>query len=360
MDKNENFINKSILIHKDRYDYSLVNYINNKTKVKIICPVHGIFEQQPANHIHLKSGCPKCANKNMSIDDFIKRFNNIHDNYYDYSLVEYINMHTKIKIICPIHGVFEQTPHNHIRHGCKKCFFDKKRNDKEVIINKFKMVHNDLYNYDLVEYISMHTKVKIVCPVHGIFEQTPVNHLQGKGCYKCSPNSKKNYFDIIEKLNNLHDNKYEYDTENFDRTSNKIRVICNKHGEFFQTLNNHLDGHGCIFCNESSGEKKIVEYLRNKNINFIRQKKFDDCKDTKKLPFDFYLSDYNICIEYDGIQHFESVDRWGGEKQFDIIKKHDIIKNEFCEKNSLKLLRINYKDDVINKLNKYINDMNFK
>jgi len=356
MNKTENFIKKSIDIHGNLYDYSLVEYINNNTKVKILCNEHGEFKQKPVNHIYFKCGCPKCAGKNITTQEFIEKCNKIHGNLYDYSLVDYKTMHIKIKIICPEHGIFEQTPSNHIHHGCKKCFFDKKRNNEKIIIEKFKKLHNNLYDYSLIDYKTMNTKIKIVCLKHGIFEQTPVNHLQGKGCYKCSPNSKKDIFLILEKLNELHNNKYNYDM-NFNKTSNKIEILCDKHGIFYQTLNNHLDGHGCPFCNESSGEKKINQYLSEKNIKFERQKTFSSCKDKRKLPFDFYLCDYNLCIEYDGEQHFMIVEEWGGEEKFLIIKKHDEIKNEFCWKNSIKLLRINYEEKIEEKISNFFLDI---
>ena len=348
---NEKFIRDSVFVHGNRYDYSLVEYKNNKTKVKIICKEHGVFEQTPVNHVYFKCNCPICSKcQKINNNSFIERLNKIHDNKFDYSLIDYKNMHTKIKIICPTHGVFEQTPHNHIRHGCKKCSFDKLKNDKKEIISRFEKIHGILYDYSSMEYKSMRTKIKIICPVHGVFEQTPVNHLQGKGCYNCSSNSKKDICSIIDKLNKIHDNKYQYEPKEFNKTSNKIKIICKEHGEFFQTLNNHLNGHGCPLCNESKGEIEICNFLNDNKINYIRQKTFLNCKNIKFLPFDFYLSDLNICIEYDGEQHFKMVEYWGGEKTLNRIKKCDDIKNEFCNNNLIKLIRIDYNENIIEKL----------
>lgn len=112
-----------ISAHSDRYDYSLVEYINAHTKVKIICPVHGIFEQQPRTH-KLGQGCEECGFKSITntLSKTIDKFIEIHKYKYDYSLVEYKNNDTKVKIICKEHGVFEQTPHHHKKgHGCKVC-----------------------------------------------------------------------------------------------------------------------------------------------------------------------------------------------------------------------------------------------
>ena len=108
------FIEKSRKVHGDKYDYSKVNYVNAKTKVCIICPIHGEFWQTPDLHLQ-GSGCSLCGGKiQLSEDEFIRRANLVHNNKYDYSKVNYINYHTKICIICPIHGEFWQEPANHL------------------------------------------------------------------------------------------------------------------------------------------------------------------------------------------------------------------------------------------------------
>jgi hypothetical protein len=108
------FIEDVKKVHSTKYDYSLVKYINNRTKVKIICPEHGIFEQRPYSHIS-GQGCPKCGGTfKFTINDFIIKSKEIHGNKYDYSLVDYINTHTKVKIICKKHGIFEQQPNSHL------------------------------------------------------------------------------------------------------------------------------------------------------------------------------------------------------------------------------------------------------
>jgi len=125
----EEFIADAYCKHGDKYNYKLVDYKNNKTKVKIICHEHGIFEQTPGNHINLKHICPKCSyetrneSKKLTTEQFIEKAKTVHGSKYDYSLVKYKNAKTKVKIICPIHGVFEQTPDKHLRgSGCLKCY----------------------------------------------------------------------------------------------------------------------------------------------------------------------------------------------------------------------------------------------
>jgi len=191
----EIFIEKVNKIHKNKYDYSLVKYKNNRTKVKIICPIHGLFTQIAGNHLS-GYGCKICAVENSKeiltthIDIFIKKANKIHKNKYDYSLVKYKNNRTKVKIICPIHGEFTQTPGNHLmKTGCKKCSI---KNSKKMLsfstkefIEKANKIHKNKYDYSLVKYKNMKVKVKIICPIHGIFEQIPEKHLNEHECNYC-------------------------------------------------------------------------------------------------------------------------------------------------------------------------------
>jgi len=187
----EEFIRDAIAVHGDRYDYSLICYTNNKTKIEIICPKHGIFKQPPHDHINKKQGCNKCANNQLkTTKEFIQDAISVHGDRYDYSLVKYINTKTKVEIICKRHGIFLQQPYSHLVHkGCKKCATiisaDKLRGNTEDFIKKARLFHGDIYDYSLVQYYNTHTKVKIKCPTHGIFEQEPSGHLI-HGCNQCA------------------------------------------------------------------------------------------------------------------------------------------------------------------------------
>jgi hypothetical protein len=191
----EIFIKKSKEIHGNRYNYSSCVYINKKIKVKIICKEHGEFEQFPQNHLR-GSGCLKCSGKNLTISEFINKSNISHKNKYDYSLVNSTKSFEKINIICPTHGVFETITSNHVKGsgGCVKCVINKKTSNNEEFINKSNIVHNNEYDYSLVNYINSKSKVKIICKEHGEFEQTPNMHLKGQGCPVCRhiKTSKKN------------------------------------------------------------------------------------------------------------------------------------------------------------------------
>jgi len=187
---NEEFIKRAKAIHGDTYDYSLVNYVNTKIKVKLICPIHGVFEQTSGKHL-IGRGCVDCGNEKSKMSqrtklpDFIENSNSIHNNKYDYSQVDYQGALVKIKIACPIHDIFEQRPSDHLKgHGCDKCYKDSLKVTKEDFIKRSKDIHNK-YDYSQVEYVDYRTKVKIVCPIHDIFEQRPSQHLIGQGCTLC-------------------------------------------------------------------------------------------------------------------------------------------------------------------------------
>ncbi len=204
----EDFLKKAKEIHGNKYDYSLVEYKHSKEKVKIICKEHGIFEQRPNSHL-LKMGCPKCAkNWKKSFEDFIKKAQEVHGNKYDYSLVEYKDTKTKIKIICKKHGIFEQRPNIHLKGGgCQKCANIKmsliKTLDTEIFIKNAKKIHGDKYDYSKVDYIHNKKYVEIICKKHGEFFQRPNDHLQGRGCVKCSMSGKSNMeYDLLDFVKN--------------------------------------------------------------------------------------------------------------------------------------------------------------
>jgi hypothetical protein len=358
----ETFIEKAKEIHGDKYDYSLSEYKKNHLNVSIICKKHGVFKQIPANHTRKTNphGCPNCAsNKKLTTKTFIEKAKEIHGDKYDYSLVKYIGAHDIIKIICLKHGIFEQKAFAHLQnYGCQICGNNKKLT-KEIFIKKAKEIHGDKYDYSLSEYKNSHTKIKIICPKHGIFEQKPNNHLSKQDCYKCGEiirsNNKilkaKNSF--IEKAKKTHGDKYDYSLVKYINCRSKIKIICLKHGIFKQSPHSHINNHGCPDCYISKGEFKIKEILNNKNINFIFQKSFDNCKNenNKKLKFDFYLPKQNILIEYDGKQHYEPIEYFGGLSSFKITNEYDNIKNNYAKNNNIKLIRIPYyKYKIINKI----------
>jgi len=293
--------------------------------------------------------------KNLTTQEFIDKSIKIHNDKYDYSKVIYINTRTKVEIICKIHGSFYQKPNNHSSgFGCNICSNNNKKSKEKFIIESNK-IHNNRYDYSKVIHINNHTNVDIICNRHGEFAQTPKKHLNGNGCPKCAYKN-LSIEEIKEEFNKIHHNRYDYSKFlSYENHIDKILIICNKHGEFEQSITKHKQGHGCCKCNNSKSEIIIENYLKDKNIEYINQKKFDDCKNINKLPFDFYLPKYNICIEYDGRQHFNSIDIFGGDDYLTKIIKNDKIKNEYCLKNNIHLIRIRYDENIFEKLNSTFN-----
>lgn len=145
---------------------------------------------------------------------------------------------------------------------------------------------------------------------------------------------------FIDESKKIHGIFYDYSLVNYKNTNEKIKIICPIHGEFEQRPKHHYNGSGCPICRESKGERDVRKSLEEKNISFIKQYRFPDCKDKRTLPFDFYLPELNTCIEYDGEQHFKSKEQWGGESGFIDRQRKDEIKNEYCIKNNIKLIRL--------------------
>lgn len=277
------FIKKASKTHNNKYDYSKVDYINYNSKVCIICPKHGEFWQTPKSHTCKKAcGCPKCAGKNVTTEEFVKKVNQKHNFKYDYSLVKYENNTTKICIICPIHGNFHQTPSVHLRtSGCPKC--KGKQFELKDFIEKSKEIHKDRYNYDLVNYKNSSEKVEIICKEHGSFWQKPTDHFIGNGCPKCAKNQKLTQEDFINRALKTHNNFYSYVNTIYLNSKTWIKIGCPLHGEFNQPAHKHLEGHGCPICRY----KKVSELNRLPLNKFIEK-----CKKIHDDKYDYSKVDY--------------------------------------------------------------------
>jgi hypothetical protein len=292
--------------------------------------------------------------KFLTTQDFIYKANKIHKNKYDYSLVKYSDSKNKVKIICPEHGEFEQRPNDHIQgKGCILCAGIKKKNKYEFIKEAI-MIHDNKFNYELVYYKDNRTKVKIICLEHGVFEQIPYDHLKGLGCAICGNVKRLTTDEFVKRAKKIH-NQYDYSLVDYKNMHTKVKITCLKHGIFKQTPHNHLKFAGCPKCNKSKGEKIISWILEKRGIEYIEQMKFSDCKKTSFLPFDFYLPKYNTCIEFQGIQHYEIIEKMGGENGFDSRQKNDEIKRKYCKNNNIRLLEIKYSDDIILALKNELN-----
>jgi very-short-patch-repair endonuclease len=363
----DKFKEKSNKKHNNKYDYSLITELprnHRNTKIKIICPKHGTFEQTPESHLN-GHGCNKCKIEGTrnTYKQFLDKAKEIHGDKYEYPNIEeqFIAMDRKIDILCSKHGIFNQSPSHHVnmKQGCPICANDNKCITKKEFIKRSKEKFGDKYDYSLLEEnINTSIDIKLICPIHGVIITNADNHLHSKfGCQLCKNENKRlKLSEFLEKAILIHGDKYDYSKVEFNTSQDYIDILCKKHNEYFNLrVTDHINGHnGCPICNESKGERIIRNYLNENNISFKSQQKFKNCFSKYVLPFDFYLEKYNLCIEFDGIQHFKLIKRWGSEENLKDIQIRDKIKDDYCKNNNIKILRINYLD--IKNIEKILND----
>lgn len=355
----DQFVSSAEAIHGKKYNYNQSVYHNSQTKVEIHCAIHGFFSMKPNSHVAGKQGCPKCgrlkANENLALDfsTFIRRANRIHGVKYEYLEDSYKNYTSKIEIRCKIHGLFKQTPHSHIsmKSGCPSCGSIQRgeANQKSWydVIDLFKAAHGDRYEYDENSYLNVTTKTNIKCCKHGWFKQTPYHHYGGSGCQKCAVEEvhegQKIYFEEFERrAKEKHGDRYTYISDTFIDIFSPIEVTCSKHGSFLQRAVNHYKGAGCPKCSSSKGEALVRDILTRYKVNFEEQKTFPDLKFKSYLRCDFYLPNHNLVIEYNGIQHYEPLEVFGGKKAFEETINRDAFKRKYLVDSNISVLEIPY------------------
>ena len=286
-------------------------------------------------------------------EKYLNEIKEIHGNIYDYSLVDYVGSRSNIKIICSIHGVFNQRADVHLMGGgCKRCNRNKYLTKKHInkpkdFIKKSKKIHNNLYDYSKVKYIASSKKVIIICKTHGEFLQTPSSHMRGNGCEKCGrdiANIKKTFTteEVLLKIKQIYGDKFTYNNFVYNGCFKKSTLTCKLHGDFKATGDLILRGTSCPTCKRSFGELQVAKWLDENNIEYIEQFSDDSLRFKGKLKFDFMLPKFKIIIEYDGLQHFKPVDFFNGEGGYKETVIKDIIKNEWAKVNGYKVLRISH------------------
>lgn len=357
---------------KDFGIIAIEQYVNNSTPILHYCIEHGIYWKTTPGRILNGRGCPQCKK-----EKFRRAMCKTHEKYVDelkeklphiVAIEKYVDKSTHIMHYCTKHDMYWSATPDNVLHsnGCPLC-----RN--ETIGNKLKKTHQQYieelkqYNHNIEvigEYVGANTQILHRCKIDGYeWFATPANILFGCGCPKCKTRKLSNMFskshaEYVRELSVVNSNLEvlgEY-------INAKIPILhrCKIDGyEWEAAPSNILSGQGCPKCQTSKGEKQIHQWLENNNITYVYQKTFTDCKDKKELPFDFYLPRYNLCIEFDGRQHFEPVDFSGkGQdwalEQFLITQKHDEMKNQYCNDNNIRLLRIPYYKNIESELETFL------
>ena len=272
------------------------------------------------------------------------------DKGLDLPIEDYQTNKIKIKHKCKNGHVYYQTPSHHLKgQSCPYCKNTKQKKTPKQYIQKCK---DKGYDLPIEDYINNYTKIKHKCDKGHIYKQVPKFHLRGDGCPYCNGGINKTSKQYIQECK---DKEYDLPIEDYKNATTKIKHKCNKGHIYNQRPYHHLEGYGCPICNESKGERYIRNYLNKNNIKYESQKTFSNLKDRTYLSYDFYLPEYNMLIEYQGIQHYESV-AFNGKDKTDLEKQqlHDKLKKEYAEDNGYKLLELHYSLDTQDKVDKYL------
>ena len=310
-------------VHGDRYDYSKVNYTRRCDKICIICPEHGEFYQTSYEHTH-GQGCYLCRNKKIgdskrkSAEEFVRQAEAVFGNLYDYSLVEYKNNNTPVRIVCRKHGVFEKKPSKHLMgQGCQKCAAEAVVRHhtlgRSEWLQRFVKAHGDTYDYSLVpERVKGVEKVQIVCGRHGVFEQSPATHAKGAGCPECAAERRgaatcMKRSEFLEKALAAHGSKYIYKETRLADSKTPCRITCPTHGVFMQRPNDHLTGHGCPTCaritrGRSQAGVELAAYLRLLGEEVVQEARICPQKGERRWRSDCYIPRLKLHIEFNGLR----------------------------------------------------------
>jgi len=330
--------------------YKVISYKGSKTPIILSCPIHGEFKLR-LDHIKRNVGvtlCPKCKKEEIRINkfkEFEKKGKEIHNDKYTYHTESFTKMSAPTLITCPIHGDFLQIAENHIwaKQGCPKCADERKKGkykySREEIVEMCKKTHGDKYIYDDIVFQGIKGKMlNIRCPKHGYFDQIAYDHIRGFGCEKCKfENQIMTKDEFIERSTKIHNGFYSYnkDKMNFVNTNIRVPIICPIHGEFWQRPAYHLMGGGCPHCQTSKLENELIEFFKSEKIEFIHKHHFEWLG---RQEIDLYLPQYNVGIECQGLQHFESISYFDGDEGLKSTIERDQRKLRLCNENNLKLL----------------------
>ncbi|MDG1888926.1 MAG: DUF723 domain-containing protein, partial [Flavobacteriaceae bacterium] len=219
----------------------------------------------------------------------------------------------------------------------------------EEVLKSFKETHGDTYQYNKNDYENSSSKLRINCPKHGEFIQSVTGHKSGYGCPKCGRERISDFLttpwgEVLKSFIEIHRNEYEYKPDTYSTLETPMEMFCKKHGRFEQTPKIHRNGSGCPICKSSKGEKEIEFLMRDLGVEYEHQKKFPDLSNLYR--FDFYIPSINTIIEYNGLQHYESVKHFGGIKSLKNTQRRDKIKKQYCFENGINYEIVRYDEEI--------------
>jgi hypothetical protein len=224
------------------------------------------MEGSSVKRVNMLQKVKRVSPSRVSFTEFLDKAKSVHGECYDYSKSEFTRMNVKVEIVCCKHNInFWQSPTKHVQgQGCPICRYEKtsrnNTNTLEEFLRKAVIIHGTKYNYDGVNYKTVHTPIEIYCKVHkSCFSQKPTNHLSGRGCQLCAKEKVTAHInsliltteEFIAKAEAVecHRGLYEYNYVVYTRSSGKVKIWCKQHEGFFEiTANSHLRGVGCASC----------------------------------------------------------------------------------------------------------------
>lgn len=292
--------------------------------------------------------------RKLTNDEYIEKLHKINPNIHP--LEKYNYAINKIWHRCDVCGnEWQVCPRDTLSgRGCPVCADKRKKKFQSLshkeYLQRVLSIHNTIEVVD--EYKDNKTPIKHKCLKCGyVWNTKPQSILQGCKCPKCAGNYSYTQEEYIQKVAKVNPNIEVLGS--YQGSHTKIKHKCLIDGCIWSiTPSDVLSGKGCPHCKKSKGEEVILNYLNTNNILYSTQHKFDDCKNIFPLPFDFYLPNYNMCIEYDGEQHYRPIEYFGGQEKFIITQQNDNIKTRYCQNNNIKLLRIPYWE--FNNINKIL------
>jgi len=311
----QNFIKRVKKVHEGKYEYDFSTWNGIGGKLKIKCSTHGWFEQKAGDHLRL-TGCTQCGYElaglkgRLTEREIIERFRAVHGDRYDYSKLNYTTSAKKLTITCKTHGNFKQSLSIHeAGNGCPKCSGRHRWSTDEFIANS-QAVHGDKYTYENTQYTGALNKITITCKTHGDFVTQPARHVQrGDGCPKCSPVAHLTQEDFLQRATERFGDRYDYSLVEFVNVATPVKIICATHGVFEQPPTYHLNN--AIGCGQCSYNvsTKETRWLDTFDMSVNAKRNTRIELDGRKRSVDAFDPDTNTVYEFWG-------DWWHGHPDF--------------------------------------------